>query len=171
MGRLKKTGYYKNVYFNNIVANAVDELTNLGQEMANKAIQEGSRGYNNVLYNLYDSIGSAVYHNGKLIKSSIRFADTRKKSKGEAREGYTGREAIREFFKVNQTITTKNSLHLMIVAAMPYAEYLEKGTFTSGDKKRQIRVISQITSELESRMHKYGRFNPKLIQVAGGNIL
>lgn len=171
MGRLKQTGYYKNVYFNNIVAKAVKELTDLGQEMANKAIQEGSRGYKNDLYNLHDSIGSAVYHNGKLIKSSIRFADTRKKSKGEAREGYTGREAIREFFEVNQTITTRNALHLMIVAAMPYAEYLEKGTFTFSDKKRKIQVISQITSDLESRMHKYGQFTPKLIQVTGGSIL
>ena len=165
MGRIRKTGYYKNTYFNAIVAKAVEDLTKLGYETANKAIK--TRGYENQLYNLHDSIGSAVYFKGELIPSSIRFGD-RKKSKGEAREGYDGREAIKAFFQSNKVITTKNTLHLMVVAAMPYAEYLESGT--SG-RKREIKVISQVTSELEKNMPQFERFNPKLIQVAGGSIL
>lgn len=161
MGKLKQKGFFKQAYLEEVSAQIVRDLTDLGKDAAKHAIE--NRGYKNRLYNLHDSIGSAVYFNGKLIPSSIRFAD-RKKSEGEAREGYTGREAINEWFQANRVIGVKNTFHLVLVAAMPYAEYLEKGT--SG-KKEQIQVISAGTDYIQQHLQEYKYFSPKIVQVTG----
>ena len=164
MAKLKQKGFFKQAYLEDVSAQIVRDLTQLGKDAAKHAIEKSR--YDNVLANLHDSIGSAVYFNGKLIPSSIRFAE-RKKSKGVAREGYTGREAINEWFQANRVIGVKNTFHLVLVAAMPYAEYLEKGTFTSGDKKREIQVISAGTDYIQRHLQEYKYFSPKIVQVTG----
>lgn len=165
MAKLKQKGFFEQAYLEEVSAQIVRDLTQLGKDAAQHAIEKGE--YNNVLYNLHDSIGSAVYFNGGLIPSSIRFAD-RKNSKGEAREGYTGREAINKWFQTNRTIGVKNTFHLVLVAAMPYAEYLEKGSYS--EHGREIQVISAGTDYIQQRMKDYKYFNPKIVQVTGYDI-
>lgn len=163
MGRTKTKGYYKNVYFNALADQIIEDLIKLGEEAIKVALRE--KGYKNRTYNLHDSIGCAVYFKGNLVATRV---SSGVKSKKESREGYTGRDAIRDFFEVNKHISTKNSIHLMLVAAMPYAEYLEKGTHGG---HYHIQVISSGTDYIQEHLKEYKFFRPKIIQVAGTSIL
>lgn len=150
---------------NEAIAALVAELTDLGQEACLVAIEKKNRGYQNQKYNLRDSIGSAVYVDGKLVKSSKRYAyskssrgpykDKGNKGHGEWKEG---RDAIDEYWRDNQTIPNKQgTVELVVVAATFYAGILQD---------RGIQVISAATDFLEREMRTYKSYKPKLRSLA-----
>lgn len=102
-----------------------------------KAIREAYEGreFTNRTYNLHDSYGSAVYHNGVLVKSSIRYVGA---EMAEEDERY-GRNEVNDFFS-NYRPKNRKGIDLVIVAAMFYADILEEG---KGRLKRKYKVIAE----------------------------
>ena len=111
----------------------ISQLANDGE----KAIREAYEGreFTNRTYNLHDSYGSAVYYNGTLVKSSIRYVGA---EKAEEDERY-GRNEVNEFFS-NYRPKNRKGIDLVIVAAMFYADILEEG---KGRLKRKYKVIAE----------------------------
>ena len=121
-----------------------------------KAIREAYEGreFTNRTYNLHDSYGSAVYYNGALVKSSIRYVGA---EMAEEDERY-GRNEVNDFFS-NYRPKNRKGIDLVIVAAMFYADILEEG---KGKLKRKYKVIS----EGEDYMREVAsRFNGTLSKV------
>ena len=102
-----------------------------------KAIREAYEGreFTNRTYNLHDSYGSAVYYNGTLVKSSIRYVGA---EMAEEDDRY-GRNEANEFFS-NYRPKNRKGIDLVIVAAMFYADILEEG---KGRLKRKYKVIAE----------------------------
>ena len=102
-----------------------------------KAIREAYEGreFTNRTYNLHDSYGSAVYYNGVLVKSSIRYVGA---EMAEEDERY-GRNEVNDFF-ANYRPKNRKGIDLVIVAAMFYADILEEG---KGRLKRKYKVIAE----------------------------
>ena len=102
-----------------------------------KAIREAYEGreFTNRAYNLHDSYGSAVYHNGTLVKSSIRYVGAEMAEEDERR----GRNEVNDFFS-NYRPKNRKGVDLVIVAAMFYADILEEG---KGRLKRKYKVIAE----------------------------
>ena len=102
-----------------------------------KAIREAYEGreFTNRTYNLHDSYGSAVYYNGTLVKSSIRYVAA---EMAEEDERY-GRNEVNDFFS-NYRPKNRKGIDLVIVAAMFYADILEEG---KGKLKRKYKVIAE----------------------------
>ena len=102
-----------------------------------KAIREAYAGreFTNRTYNLHDSYGSAVYYNGTLVKSSIRYVGA---EMAEEDERY-GRNEVNDFF-ANYRPKNRKGIDLVIVAAMFYADILEEG---KGRLKRKYKVIAE----------------------------
>ena len=102
-----------------------------------KAIREAYEGreFTNRTYNLHDSYGSAVYYNGTLVKSSIRYVGAEMAEEDERR----GRNEVNDFFS-NYRPKNRKGIDLVIVAAMFYADILEEG---KGRLKRKYKVIAE----------------------------
>ena len=111
----------------------ISQLANDGE----KAILEAYEGreFTNRTYNLHDSYGSAVYYNGTLVKSSIRYVGA---EMAEEDERY-GRKEVNDFFS-NYRPKNRKGIDLVIVAAMFYADILEEG---KGRLKRKYKVIAE----------------------------
>ena len=111
----------------------ISQLANDGE----KAILEAYEGreFTNRTYNLHDSYGSAVYYNGTLVKSSIRYVGA---EMAEEDERY-GRNEVNDFFS-NYKPKNRKGIDLVIVAAMFYADILEEG---KGKLKRKYKVIAE----------------------------
>ena len=129
-----------------------------------------SREFKNQTFNLHDSYGSAVFYNGKVIKSTIRYLGSEQAKKKNHRttdwtwkgqrsmpdhredrhipDDYllmSGRDEVMEFFSKYVPKTT--GYHVVVVAAMFYANILEKG---QGNLKRTYRVITGAKGEVEA---------------------
>ena len=127
--------------------------------------------------NLMDSTACAVYVNGELVDDSIVYANPYPESVAPSKEkhqsyafnaGMRGREAIDEWFNDNKHIhNKKNTIQLVVVAAMHYGYYLEKGTH--GGQYR-IKVISGIADEIESQLKSIASeagYKPSLTGISG----
>ena len=115
----------------------IKALTSQSTDDGEKAIRQAYEGreFTNRTYNLHDSYGSAVYYDGTLVKSSIRYVGA---ELAEEDERY-GRNEVNEFFS-NYRPKNRKGIDLVIVAAMFYADILEEG---KGRLKRKYKVIAE----------------------------
>ena len=116
-----------------------------------KSIQEAyqNRGFTNRTYNLKDSYGSAVYYNGALLDTTIRYiGPPEAKTK---RQGKSGREEVNKFFR--DYSPKSNGYEIVVIATMPYAGVLELG---GGRLKRKYHVMAGARDLLERVAAKYG---------------
>lgn len=161
MGNLKQNYGFSQKWRNEAVSKLVTELTELGQKVCKEAIAQ--KGYKNQLYNLHDSIGSAVYVNGKIVPSSRRYAESKMstepyKNKGNSGHGefITGREALDKYWAEHPTLTnTTNAVELVVIAATFYAGILE-------DRGIQVMSVARNYIENEMQKYQYKSYRPKL---------
>ena len=132
--------------------------------------------YNNRLGNLIDSTACAVYVDGELVEDSIQYAldyemsiqpSRIKKQPYAFNSGMTGREAIDSWFSENKHIhNRKNTVQLIVVAAMHYGYYLETGSYGGP----RIQVISGLADAIEDEIiglaSKAG-YKPSMSGIAG----
>lgn len=127
----------------------LSELEKDAESVMNECIQEIT--YTHRSYNLYDSYGYGIYHNGRLVKSGFLSTTPKAtKSKNWYGEEIKGRDAIIDYLK--KDYKPSGAIDLAIVAAMPYAKVLEDG---SGRLKRSYRVISMSVQKLQALAAKY----------------
>lgn len=94
--------------------------------------------------NLHDSYASAVYVNGKLIESSIRYVGGVLSRKADDKTHKTGRETVNDWLYSHNFGAKSNEIILVVIAAMYYTRILEggdKGAARLGPGQRFI-VIS-----------------------------
>lgn len=148
----------------------VDKLAHEGEEAIKYAYR--LRDFTNRTYNLRDSYGSAVYLKGRLVKRSIRYLGAEMATKGRElgwtwTKGrsmpdfrgdrrypgdeipMTGREEVMDFFSKYKP--SGKDIELVIVAAMYYGGYLEKGT----GLRKKYKVISGGKPFMEYIAKKY----------------
>ena len=118
---------------NKYIDNLISQLARDGEQALHDAYY--GRGFNNRTYNLHDSYGSAVYYNGTLVKSSIRYIGAEMAEEDERH----GRNEVNDFF-ANYKPKNRKGIDLVIVAAMFYADILEEG---KGRLKRKYKVIAE----------------------------
>ena len=130
------------------------------QEKAREILDniESYIGYEHRLGNLVDSTACAVYVDGELVEDSIEYAYNPAISTGPSKikrqsyavySGMTGREAIDDWFTENRRLSSrKNTVQLIVIAAMHYGYYLEEGLY-GGPK---IKVISGLANALQDEI-------------------
>lgn len=156
---------------NRFVQALIAELARDGEAAIHDAYN--NRDWNNRTFNLHDSYGSAVYLNGRLVKSTVRYVGQElaqeglsvgwKWDKPRSMPDYRGerrltgdevqmrgREEVMDFFSKYKP--QGRGLELVIVAAMYYAGYLERG---AGGLKKKYKVISGATTIMERFKAKY----------------
>jgi hypothetical protein len=107
--------------------------------------------WDDITGNLRDSMGSAVYVNGELREDSIRYlVDQPTSKKTDPRYG-RGREALLNYFRRVHPRSSKNEVYLLVAAAMPYANALERGTHAGG---YEIKVISGARDYIDAHWHE-----------------
>ena len=160
MGSLKKNFGRAQQWRNEAIAKLVADLTELGNKACRHAISK--RGYDNQKYNLKDSVGSAVYVDGRIVLSSRRYAYSHPSSTGPYLDkGYsgtgeyiTGRDAINRYWDEHPTLpSSSNTVELVVVAGTFYAGILQA---------RGIQVISAVADFLQDEMGVYKSYRPKL---------
>ncbi len=125
---------------NKITDELIKSLANIGQELILRAYH--TRGFFNRTYNLRDSYVSAVFVKGQLRVDSIRYvgkdlADVAKRINNRYVVGRWEAEEYIRSLKQNRN----DFIRLVIAAAMPYGETLEK---------RGYAVISHIGLDLDT---------------------
>lgn len=127
----------------------IQKLTDDGEKLVRRAYE--TRTFENRTYNLHDSYGSAVYVDGILIKSSVRYAGspTAKAGKIYEDELIEGRFEIDAFFDWFKP--RKKGVDLVVIAAMPYADILEKGA----GLRRKYKVISGAKDLMNTIAYSY----------------
>lgn len=107
--------------------------------------------------NLHDSYGSAVYYNGRYVVGTKRLFSARAK---KPRFNYYTKDNQYGFEEINRYLDSyvpkTKGFVLLVAVAMFYGTFLEKG---SGTLKRKYRVISGISSDMDS-----------LAQLTGGTV-
>lgn len=102
--------------------------------------------------NLEDSYGAAIYYDGVLQEDSIYYREPKaisaKKWKGSTIKGHDEMLSYLRSFKPR-----KKGLTLVLVAAMPYGEILERG---GGRLLRKYKVIVGANEILRSLAAEYG---------------
>lgn len=108
--------------------------------------------WSHVTRNLHDSFGSAVYVNGHLIETSIRYIGGELSKKDDPLTKESGRDTLNDFFRRSHYGKAKGEIVLVCVAAMYYAKYLEEGRHRGGYK---IQVISAARDYVDQNFNKY----------------
>lgn len=114
--------------------------------------------------NLHDSFGSAVYYNGHLIETSIRYVGGELSTKPDPLTKKTGRQTLNEFFHDSHYGKAKGEMVLVCVAAMHYVKYLEDGTHRG---KYHIQVISAARDYIQQNYSRYFSDKNKTIVLRG----
>lgn len=157
----------------------IEQLMEQGRDIMKRAYRY--KDYIDDRGNLFDSTACAVYVNGELVDDSIVYANPYPESVAPSKEkpqdyafnaGLRGREAIDEWFSDNKHIhNKKNTIQLVVVAAMHYGYYLEKGTYgAKGKTYTKIKVISGIADEIESQLKGIASeagYKPSLTGISG----
>lgn len=102
---------------------AVKALSTLGYRAMMDAYAK--RGFQHRTRNLHDSYGSAVYVDGVLIDSSIRYVGGILSRKVDPKTKKTGRETLEDYFRSHRFGATKHEIVVIVVAAMYYTGILE----------------------------------------------
>ena len=128
----------------------VQKLSKLGYDAIMYAYSH--KGFQHKTRNLHDSYGSAVYVNGNLVESSIRYVGGELSKKDDPLTKKSGRETLNDFFKRSHYGRSKGEIVLVCVAAMYYTKFLENGTHNGHYK---IQVISAARDYVEQNWNKY----------------
>lgn len=84
--------------------------------------------------NLHDSYASAVYVNGKLIESSIRYIGGQLSRQYDPKTKKNGRQTVDDYLRSHKYGETNQEIVLVVIAAMYYAGILEKGDKNRGSR-------------------------------------
>lgn len=103
----------------------VSALTTLGYYAMLDAYKK--RTYTHRSRNLHDSYASAVYINGRLIESSIKYLRGSIGYKVDHNTKKTGRQTVDDYLRSHSFGARNNEIVLVVVAAMYYAGILEAG--------------------------------------------
>lgn len=112
-----------------------------------------SKAWDDITYNLRDSIGSAVYINGELQDNTMKFVNDNPKG-GRTRDAIdprSGRQVLKDYFRQLHPNKGKNEITLVCVAAMYYTKFLESGTHGGHYK---IKVISSAADYVRKNWEK-----------------
>lgn len=110
----------------------VAALTTLGYYAMMNAY--GKHSFTHRTRNLHDSYASAVYVNGRLIDSSIRYVGGVLSRQVDPKTKKTGRETVLEYLHSHRFGAANNEIVLVVIAAMYYAGILEAGDKGAGSR-------------------------------------
>lgn len=141
----------------------------------------GQKSFQHRTRNLHDSYASAVYVNGKLIESSIRYVGGALSRKVDHNTKKTGRDTVNQYLQSHRFGASNNEIVLVVIAAMYYAGILEaggKGSASRGPGDKYI-VISPAREYINSNYwtavykvyDKYGIKNKPTARVIKGESL
>lgn len=142
---------------NAMMRDIAKELKTIAWKVALKAYK--SARFKNQSYNLHDSYGSAVFINGILVEGSIKYVE-RSRSKRVDRHSHsitgarTGREALERLFRTPWIVRKKDSITVVVAAAMWYAQHVDKKGLNVIDQ-------AQIKSDISYEINR----NPELLNM------
>ena len=127
--------------------------------------------WENRTYNLHDSYGSAVYVNGDLREDTIHYAVERGRSNKDSTRkthyGRNGREALDIYFKKNHFGKKSGEIVVVVVAAMWYAEALEKKGYYVIKGVAYRELAKHIETEMAPVFEKWGMSHKDMSRVIG----
>lgn len=128
--------------------------------------------YKHRTFALHDSYASAVYLNGMLVETSIRYINRSRQKKGDTRAwrgsknpetknpwefGYYGRDSVKNYFQENKKNRKRNGISIVVIAAQWYASIVEGNGYTVLNPRT---VASSVTYRFDSYitpiLQKYG---------------
>ena len=110
----------------------VAALTTLGYYAMMDAY--GKHSFTHRTRNLHDSYASAVYVNGNLIESSIRYVGGAISKEVDPVTKKTGIETVNDYLHSHRYGAANNEIVLVVIAAMYYAGILEAGDKNTGGR-------------------------------------
>lgn len=124
----KRTSFQ--VAYDKAIETTIRDMEREGRRIIKECVNE--RTYEHDTKNLYDSYGFGVYYQGKLVKDGYLGAPQATGGKDWYGKNIEGRTEIFEFLTSEHK--SPGGMELVVAAAMPYAEVLEKGS--AGLKKK-----------------------------------
>ena len=152
--------------YNKAMGDYVADLAKLGYEAIMYAYER--RGFSHRTRNLHDSYASAVYINGELEPTSIRFVGGELSRKVDPHTGKSGRDTVLEYLENPYNADVSGDVALLCVAAMEYAEYLEAGTHRGG---YEIQVISAANDYIWQNWHRVSDNKPEEFKVTRARMI
>lgn len=142
--------------FRSVIGRMAKELAQDAREAVHVALQTNE--FQNRTGNLEDSYGAAVYYEGRMVEGTqytlTPTAISSKKWKGKEMRGS---EEIIRYLRTYKPRT--QGLSMIVVAAMPYGEILEKG---QGNLYHKYKVITGANDFMRQLARKWeGRFGRK----------
>lgn len=126
----------------------ISDLKGKGRRIVDECLISAT--YNHQTYNLHDSYGCAIYKFGILVYKYTPPQTASEKHPWGYGPDLSGAEEIEKFFQGYNANPT--AIELVVAAAMPYAEYLEKGWTMSGKK---YKVVSMAYDKLKKLCGSY----------------
>lgn len=114
-----------------------------------KGVRVQDNRWRHKLGNLHDSFGSAVYVNGVLVQSSVKYLGGTISKKVDARTGKNGRQTVKDYLHRIHFGAKKQEIVLVVVAAMFYTRWLEKEDTGTG----KFLVISPAKDYINQHYH------------------
>jgi hypothetical protein len=131
--------YLKNIQ-DEFTKDMVRALSSLGYEAMNDAYAK--RAFVNRTGNLHDSYACAVFVDGKIVQSTLRYLDNPMSTKRDAKTNKTGHETAKDYMNSHSFGAKNHEVVLVVIAAMYYAGILEK--------KYYFEVISPARSYIDT---------------------
>lgn len=140
-----------------LIQEIVEPMLDLLAQKGDKLLLEAYEGadFQNDTFNLKDSYGFGVYYNGNLVRQGnlgSAQADEKIKYRGEY---ISGRDELDDY--LHSYKAPKDTIQLIIVAAVPYSSDLERGISMT----QKYRVISYINNTMDELASELSLFNAK----------
>lgn len=148
---------------------AVRALRDLGVAAMNDAYAK--KRFTNRTGNLHDSYASAVFVNGEIVQSTLRYLDNPMSKRRDAHTGKTGHQTAKEYMASHNFGGKKDEIVLVVIAAMFYAGILENQHYLNVISPARDYIDSHWQETMAPVYAKYGiKEKPKARVVKGDRL-
>lgn len=157
--------YLKNIE-DDFRRDAVRALRKLGIDAMNDAYAK--RRFQNRTGNLHDSYASAVFVNGEIVQSTLRYLDNPMSKRRDAHTGKTGHQTAKEYMASHHFGGKNDEIVLVVIAAMFYAGILENKYYLNVISPARDYINSHWAETMSPVYAKYGiKEKPKAKVIKG----
>ena len=118
-------------YLKNLKDDFEKDMIRALRDLGYKAMKDAyaKRRFTNRTGNLHDSYASAVFINGEIVQSTLRYLDNPMSKKRDSRTGKNGHQTAKDYMATHKFGAKNNEIVLVVIAAMFYAGILENAPF------------------------------------------
>ena len=160
-------------YLKNIRDDFEKDMIRALRKLGNDAMKDAyaKKGFENRTGNLHDSYATAVYLNGQIVQSTVRYLDNPMSTKKDPRTKKNGHQTAKEYLESHSFGAKNNEIVLVVIAAMYYALVLEGYYYLEVISPAREYINSNWEAATAPVYAKYGiRSKPKTRVIRGNKL-